>query len=38
MNSVILIQLLLAHMLTDFVFQNQKMVKSKNSDGLSYIS
>jgi hypothetical protein len=34
MNPVILIQLLLAHMLTDFVFQNQKMVKSKNSDGL----
>jgi hypothetical protein len=34
MNTVILIQLLLAHILTDFVCQNQKMVKSKNSDGL----
>ena len=34
MNSVILIQLLLAHILTDFVFQTQKMVESKNADGL----
>jgi hypothetical protein len=37
MNIVILIQLLLAHILTDFVFQTPKMVESKNSDGYKSI-
>lgn len=34
MNSVLLIQLVLAHILTDFVFQNKNMVDRKNSDGI----
>ena len=35
MNIVILIQLLLAHVLTDFVFQTKKIVDSKNAKGLA---
>jgi hypothetical protein len=38
MNITILIQLLLAHILTDFVFQTQKMVESKNKYGLKSTS
>lgn len=34
MNIVILFQLLLAHVLTDFVFQTGKVVKDKNAKGL----
>jgi len=34
MNTIILIQLLLAHVLTDFVFQSRKVVHDKNVKGL----
>ena len=34
MNIVILFQLLLAHVLTDFVFQSRKVVDDKNAKGL----
>lgn len=34
MNTIILIQLLLAHILTDFVLQTKSMVESKNVRGL----
>ena len=34
MNTVILIQLILAHILSDFVFQTKKIVESKNNQGL----
>lgn len=33
MNMVILLQLILAHILNDFVFQTQRMVESKNKGG-----
>ena len=35
MNLTILIQLLLAHILADFVFQSNGMVESKKKDGLN---
>ena len=35
MNLIILIQLLLAHILTDFVFQSNKCVKEKNDNGYA---
>ena len=34
MNSIILIKLLLAHILTDFVFQSSKVVEKKKEEGL----
>jgi len=37
MNGVILIQLLLAHILTDFVFQPDSWVEKKNSSGIKSI-